>query len=139
MGGKPGSPTPPAHPDVARRGVDARDLKLVEVILLGATVLEGDLAESRETHAHENGAFELRADSLRIDLRAAVEGDVDARNAQLALVADRNFHHSGRVADEAVVSGQTQPAALGKLASPTRLARRDFDHAAQTPRIHRVA
>ena len=99
--------------DLARRRVDARHLVLMEVVLLGTSVLEGDLAKGRQTHAHHNGAFQLRADAVRVDLRAAVEGDVDTRDRQLALAADRNFDHGGGIADKAVMRGQAQSPALG--------------------------
>src|SRR6185503_14965586 len=68
------------HSDVARCFRHARDLIRVEVVLLRATVLERDLAERGEAHAHDHRPFELRADAIGVHLRTAVERDVDARN-----------------------------------------------------------
>ena len=101
-GGTPGSPTPPSglsnagrvdemRADLRRRGVDAGQLVAVEVGLLGAAVLEADLAQGREADALHDGAFELRAHAIGIDHGAAIEGDVDARDRELALGADRHL------------------------------------------------
>ena len=59
--------------DLPRGCVDAGDLEAIEVVLLGAAVLEGDLRCRREPQAHDHGAFHLRADAVGIDPRAAVD------------------------------------------------------------------
>ena len=76
------------HLDLARCGIDAGQLVAVEVGLLDAAVLEGDLAQRGEADAHDHRALHLRADPVGVDLRPAIDRDVDARDGDRAAIAD---------------------------------------------------
>src|SRR5262245_42022782 len=96
------------HADLARRRGHARYLVLMEVALLRSAVFEADLAQHRGRDTHDASTLHLRPDALRIDRRSAVDGDVHARDRQLALGIDRDFDDRGNVAYEAVVGGDTE-------------------------------
>ena len=54
--------------------VDAGDGVIVEVRLLNAAIGGGDLAHHGEAGAEDGGAFKLRADAIRVDDLAGVDG-----------------------------------------------------------------
>src|SRR5439155_18141005 len=93
------------HANVARCDVHARHLVIVEIAFVDAAVLERDLRQERVARAHHASTFDLRADTFRIDLRAAVERHVDLRNSDLTLFIHRDLHDCGNVRHEAVVRG----------------------------------
>ena len=130
IGGTPGSPDAAerrvvvardqVHDDLLRRGVHAQHLELVEVVLLRAAVLEGDLARERVAEAHHAGALHLRAHALGVDDGAAVDRDVDPRDRQLAVRVHRHLDHRRHVGGEAVVRGDAQAPALAQRLAPAR-------------------
>src|SRR5262245_22528611 len=98
--------------DLFRRPRHAGHLVGVEVVLLDAAILVADLTERRDADAHNGGTFHLRADTIRIDGRAAVHRDVDPRNREHALGIDGDVHDRSDVAHEAVVAGDAHALAL---------------------------
>ena len=72
-----------------RRFVVPDDLVVVEVALLNAAILEGDLAIFGERQPHHGRAFDLRANALGIDIEAAVDRGIDPRHCEIALLVDR--------------------------------------------------
>src|SRR5215472_8091956 len=60
-----------------RNLVDAQDLIVIEVDLLDATILQGDLATKRGGDA-EHDALKLRPDGIGIDRNAAIDRADDA-------------------------------------------------------------
>ena len=65
-----------------------------------------------------DSALHLRADAIRIDGRAAIDGDVDPRHRDVALVVDRRFDHRRHIGHEAAVDGEAEAMALRQLALP---------------------
>src|SRR5438128_3245393 len=124
--------------DLRRRRVDASHLVVVEVRLLDPAALEADLAKSRKADAPHNSAFELRPDAIEIDNRAAIEGDVHARDRQFAIGTDRHLDDDRGIADEAAVRRDTEAMASRQLAAPAGLARRLLDHPPQSSRVERI-
>jgi hypothetical protein len=51
---------------------------VVKVALLRFAVLVGDLTHQGQAQAHDAAAFDLCTNALWVDLRAAVDGDVDS-------------------------------------------------------------
>ncbi len=124
--------------DLLRRLVHAHRLERVEIALLDAPGLDRDLGLLREALAHHRRAFELRADAVRVDVSAAIDRHVDARDRELALGVDRGVHDRRDVAQEAPVHGDAAALAIGQLAAPARFLGHELDDAAQPFRIDRV-
>ena len=77
----------------------------------------------------------LRADAIRVDDRAAIDGDVDARHGDIALLVDRRLDHRRHVAHEAAMDGEAKAVAFRQLAlAPARLLGDEFDDVAQAVR-----
>lgn len=126
------------HADFTRRLVHSQHLEPVEVALLRMAVLERDLAVQRDAEPHHHRPLELRAYALRIDLRPAVDRDVDPRHRDLAVGIDLHLAHRRRIRHEAAMRGDPEPVPLRQLASPARLARDRLDHAPQPPGVDRI-
>jgi hypothetical protein len=86
----------------------------VEIALLDRPVLEGDGAVHGRGHAEHAGALDLGLDPLGIGNEAAVDGHVDFRHANIAVLVDPGVDHGRHVADEAAVDGDPQALALGQ-------------------------
>jgi hypothetical protein len=74
----------------------------------------------------------LRANALRIDVSAAIDGGVDARDRNVALVVYRDLDDGGDVADETAMRGDAKAVPLRQLAAPFALFRRKLGDAAQS-------
>src|SRR5262245_3696795 len=70
---------------------------------------------------------------------AAIDGGVDARDRDFALVADDNVHDRGNVADKAAVRGDAEPLALRQLLAPARLLGGELGYSSQPTRLDRIA
>src|SRR5262249_26158859 len=127
-------------PDLLRRPGHAGHLVGIEIVLLDAAVLVADLTERRDPDAHDGRAFHLRADTIGVHRRAAVDRDVHSRDRQRPLRVDRDLHDRRDVAHEAVVAGDAHALALWQLLlAPARRMRGDLDDAAQTAGSHGIA
>jgi hypothetical protein len=74
-----------------------------KIRLLDLPGLEANLTKGRKADALNDSAFELRPDAAGIDNGAAIEGDVHARNGQLAIGADCHLYDDPCIADEAAM------------------------------------
>jgi len=93
------------HVDLAGRRVDARDLILMEIVLLDTPLLERDLAEVARLTPITTAPSSC--ERMRSGLTCGPQSKAMSNmGSSVALVADRNFDHGGGIADEAVMSGQ---------------------------------
>src|ERR1700730_16439953 len=126
------------HPYVQRRLVDTRHHEPVEVLLLRLTVLEGDLPSLGKRKTHHSGALDLRADALGIDVEAAVDRGVDARDRQFSLAVHSDMHHRRNVAQKAPVRGDAASLTRWQRLAPFGLLRRKLRDTAQASRVDRI-
>jgi hypothetical protein len=87
------------------RIVDPDDPVVVETALLHPAVLKANLAIFSEAQPHYRGAFDLRVNSLRIDVSAAIDRGIDPRHRELAFVVNRHLDDGRDVADEITMHG----------------------------------
>ena len=111
----------------------------MEVVLLGAAILEADLAQRGRCDTHDDRALHLGAHTIGIDGGAAIDGDIHARDREVALVVDGDLDHGGDVAHEAVVRRDTQAAAFPHRLAPARFARDRFGYSAQASGVDGIA
>src|ERR1700722_5060186 len=98
----------------------------VEVALLDAAVLHGDLAEQRRREAVDHAAFELRLDAARVHDDAAVADDDDAFDLDLAAShRDLGGHADDRVV--ALVDGDAAAFAARHRLAPVALLDQEID------------
>ncbi len=122
----------------ARRLADAQHLIIVEVALLNLAVLEGDFALQGHAHTHDRGALHLRADSIRIDRRTAVDGEVEPRNGDVAFVVHCCFDNDCGIAQVVTEHSQAEAVTGRQFAAPSRLVRDELHHIAKTPGVDRI-
>src|SRR5438445_603788 len=82
--------------------VDAQHPVVVEVVLLDAAVLEGDLAPQDARDPEDDPALDLCLDGVRVDDDAAIHGADHPRDADLPLLRDRHLRNLRDVAPEGV-------------------------------------
>ena len=71
--------------------------------------------------------------------RPAVDGGIHPRHAELALVVDGDFDDGRDIAHEAAVDRNAEPVPFGHRSSPFPLVGDEFNDAAQTRGVDRVA
>src|SRR5919198_3772969 len=120
--------------DLAWCGIHPGNLVRVEVGLLDAPVAERDVAHRGDAQALHDGTFHLRPDALRIDLRAAIDADVNARDPQAATLPHLDFDDGCRVGDEAPMTGNAKAPAIGQRAPPVRFLCDRLDDAPEAAR-----
>src|SRR3979411_874062 len=108
--------------DIGRGLVHPRDAVLMKIVLLNAPMLESNLAVHGEAQPHDHGTFELRAHALGIDLRPAVESDVDPRDLDQARFIERALRDGGDVAQETIVGGKAMALLPSECSPPACLA-----------------
>src|ERR1700761_3701555 len=124
---------------LARRVANAQHLVVVEVALLDSAVLERDFVQEANAEPHDDRAFKLRADAVRIHDRAAVNRNVDPRDRDVALFIDRSFDDGCDIAHKAAMDSETQAMTLGHVTlAPTGLLRDELDDVAQPAGVDRV-
>src|SRR4051794_27412253 len=133
---RPVLPRRDVHVDDLRRFIDPCYGKIIEIALLRAAVLEGDLAVLGEADPHDRGAFNLRANALRIDVGAAIDCGVDAWDRYVAFIIDRDLDYRRDIAHKAAMRSDAETVALGKLASPFAFLGGELGDAAQPSGIH---
>src|ERR1700683_1801441 len=117
---------------LARRVADPEHLVVVEIALLHPAVFEGDFVHQAYAQAHDNRSLKLRADTIRVHGRATINGDVDPRHSDVALLVDCGFDDGPHIAHKAAVDGETKAVTFRHFAlAPPRLLRDQFDNVAQ--------
>src|SRR6202007_2244747 len=91
-----------------RRFVDPNKREIIQILLLDLAILEGDLAISGQTEAHDGRAFELRLDALGVDIGSAIDRGIDPRHSEISLLIDCHFDDGRDIADEAAVYGDAK-------------------------------
>ena len=138
--GTPGSPMPPdflvALHNVGfnlRTLIHAHHRKSIEVRLLQASVLEGQLLEKRRRRAENRAAFDLRRDNARVDVLAAVDRADHAMHPNLA-VRHRNFGHMRGITPKSKVHRNPAPHPFRQRLIPSRFLCGEIEHA-EMPRL----
>src|SRR5882757_6962071 len=85
--------------------IDAQDFIVVEIALLDAAILEGDLAVQGRGQPKDNTPFHLRLDGVGIDHLPAIQRADDAFDADPAILADRDLGYLRDVTAEAEHDG----------------------------------
>src|SRR6266852_6766692 len=101
----------------SRSLVDARHLVVVEIGLLDAAILDRDGVVQSGRKTVDGGAFDLRADAVRIDGTAAIHGINETVHLDGA-VLDAGFRNGGCVGIERIKCGDTPPLALWQRLAP---------------------
>ena len=86
--------------------VHSRHFVVVEIRLLDSATADGDGVMQSSREAINGRAFDLRADTLRIDRPAAIYRVNDAMHFHAA-VFNAGFHHRRSVALKGIVSGDS--------------------------------
>ena len=121
------------------RVADPEHLVVVKVALLHPAVFERNLVQEANPEPHDDRSLELRADSIRIHDGTAINGDVDTRHCDVALLVDRSLDHRRHIAHKAAVDSETKAMTFRHLAlAPTRLLRDQIDNVAQPAGVDRI-
>src|SRR5215471_15872517 len=100
--------------------VDAQDLIVIEVDLLDATSLQGDLATKRGGDA-EHDALKLRPDGIGIDRNAAIDRADDAADANRSVPRHLDFGNLRHVGCKDELQGHAAAETLRQRQSPAAL------------------
>ncbi len=117
-----------------RHRLHAQDRVVVEVALLDAPVLERDPTVEGGREPEDDAGFHLRADGVRVDDGAAVDGAHHAMDGDLARRRHRDFRHLRDEAAEGFVHGDAHRVPGRQLAAPAGAFRREI-HDAAHPRM----
>src|SRR5882757_5978165 len=113
-----------------RRLFDARHLVVVEIGLLDAAILDGDGVVQSGGKAVDGGAFDLRADALRIDGTAAVHG-INKTMYLNGAVFDTGFGDSSGVGLKGIKRGDAASLAFWQRLTPARFFGGELQNALQ--------
>ena len=114
-----------------RRLIDAQHAVVVEVGLLDAPLVDGDLAVERGGQAEDQPAFELRHDGIGIDGDAGIDRGGDAAQMHLALFVDFGFHHGRDEAAERRLHADAAPDARRQRLAPIGFLRHEIERGQQ--------
>ena len=117
-----------------RRLVDAQHAVVMEVGLLDASLVDGDLAVERGGQAEDQPAFELRHDRVGIDGDAGIDRRGDAAQLHFALFVDFGFHHGRDEAAERRLHADAAPDARRQRLAPVGFFRHEIERR-QQPRL----
>ena len=124
-GGSAGSPTPVGGLSLWMKCTStfgwfahAQDRVLVEVRLLDAAVLHGDLEAQHGAEAVDHAAFALVVGAAHVDDGPDVAGDHHAMQAHALVRVDADFGHFGEVTRMAEMERQAHAVPCGQLAAP---------------------
>jgi hypothetical protein len=105
--------------DVDRRClIDAEHSVIVEIRLLHAAFLDGDLAPQRRGQAENQPALELRHDGVGIDGDAGIDRAGDASQMHATNIIDFGFDDSSNEAAERWLCGHTASDSRGQRRTP---------------------
>src|SRR6266446_2374901 len=104
-----------------RRLVHAQDLIIMEVALLDAPILEGDLAIERRRDAEHDRALDLRLDGVGIDRNAAIDRADDPVDANRSVPRHLDFGNLRHVGRKNELEGDAAPKTLRQWLSPAGL------------------
>ncbi len=110
-----------------RRLVDAQHAVVVEVGLLHAPLVDGDLAIERGGQAEDQPAFELRDDGIGIDGNAGIDRGGDAAQMHLALFVDFRLHHGRDETGERRLHADAASDARRQRLAPAGFLRREIE------------